>query len=233
MSALLWFSAHSPKLPGHKSNSQQITPSIPDGANPDHYLRIRSPRRRAVANETAVTLRKNKRFAVLVELSYVKLDWVWEVPHAILFGVPRTGVQLMLRAVSMEKIMEFYSIWGWDQAWGQMYQSLPGYLPWAGSGQDQNDVRPSESIKQGEEAGCSQTMIQPCRILNGVASDGDSEGKALPEADSTGKWASVYRRDDEEIGCSEGSTFPCTRQEMVYAGNAHCAALAKLLQEAQ
>lgn len=211
-----------------------ITPDIPDGANTDHYIRIRSPRRRAVANEATVTLRKNKRFSALVELSYVRLDCVWEVPLAILMGVPRAGMQLMLRAVSMEKIMRFYSKWGWDRAWEQVYGSLPANIQRAGYCQAQNDAEPPGSIQRGEEAEYPQTTRQPGQILNDSASsrtmeqDRDAEGAAF-----AGSWDSAYRPDDEEEGRLLEGSSPCARQEMVYAGDAHCAALATLLREAQ
>ena len=226
------------------SNCQQITPHIPDGANPDHYIRIRSPRRRAVPNEITVTLRKNKRCSALVESSYVRLDWVWEVPFAILWEVPRTGMQLMLRAVSMEKIMGIYSKWGWDQAWARTYRSRPAYPQCGGYCQDQNDLGPPENVKQGGEVECRQMTKQPCQSLNGLASsgtvrkDGNAEAEALAGPDCTGTWYSAYRPDDEEHGHSDEGPSPCARQGivetgMVYAGDAHCAALAKLLQDAR
>ncbi|KAF6241197.1 hypothetical protein HO173_000991 [Letharia columbiana] len=216
-----------------------IAPNIPNGANPDHYFRIRSPRRRAVANEITVTLRKNKRFSALVELSYVRLDLVWEVPFAILLVVPRTGLQLMLRAVSMEKIMRFYSKWGWNQAWGQTYRPLPDCLQWAGYCHDQNTLGPPGNVKQGGEAEYPEMTRQPCHVLNGLASSGtvehdrDFKDEALAGSDSTRSWGSAHRPDDEEDGYLDKEASPCARQEMIYAGNAHCAALAKLLREAQ
>lgn len=238
MSALPW-SVTLPQAPWPRSNSQQITPNIPNGANPGHYIQIRSPRRRTVANEVTVTLRKNKRFSALVELSYVWLDCVWEVPFAILLVVPRTGMQLMLRAVSMEKLMMVYSKWGWAQAWGQTYRSLPKYLQGARCYHDQNDLGPPESTKQGGEAEYPRMTRQPCQILNGLASsgivrqDGDAEYEALAGSGSSGSWDSAYRPDDEENGHLEEGASPCARQDMVYAGDAHCAALARLLQEAR
>ena len=228
-----------PKHPVQHSNRPQITPHTPHGANPDHCIRIRSPRRRAVPNEITATLRKNKRFSVLVESSYVRLDWVWEVPFAILLEVPRTGMQLMLRAASMEKIMRVYSMWGWDRAWGRTYWSRPASLQWGGHGQDRNVVGPPISIKQGGEVEHSQMTRWPCQGLNGSISsgtlrkDGDAEAEALADSESSGRWDSAYRPDDEEHGRLEEWHSPCARQEMVYAGDAHCEALAKLLQDAQ
>lgn len=153
----------------------------------------------------------------------MKLDSVWEVPLAILREVPRTGMQLMLRPVAMEKIMRFYSKWGWDQAWGQTYQSLPQCLQWSACCQDQNESGSPESIKPCGQAEYPPMTRQPCRTMNRLSSsgtveqDGDTEGETLAESDSTGSWDSAYKLDDE----------------MVYAGDAHCAALAKLLREAQ
>lgn len=200
---------------------------MPDGANPDHYVRIRAPRRRAVASESTVTLRKNKTFSALVEDSYVRLDWVWEVPFAILLDVPRVGMQLMFRAVSMEKLMSFYARWGWDQAWGQTYRSRPECLQRAEYCHNQQNSEPPESIWQGGVAECPQLTPRPCQAVNGLASsripeqDGDAKGKALRGSD-----------DGEDRHLEEG-TSPCARHEMVYAGNAHCTALAKLLREAR
>ena len=217
MLASLW-SVPIPQTPWPHPNGQQITSDIPDGANPDHYLRIESPRRRAVANDITVTLRKNKRFSALVELSYVRLDCVWEVLFAILSVVLRKGMQLMLRAVSMEKIMRFYSKWGWDQAWAGTYRSLTEYHQWAEY--------------------CQSTR-QPGQILNDLASSGtmeqigDAEDKPTARSDGAGSWDSTYRPDEEEDGHSEEGASTHPWQEMVYAGHAHCAALAKLLQEAQ
>ena len=203
-------------------------------------MRIRAPRRRAVANESTVTLRKNKTFSALVEHSYVRLDWVWEVPFAILLAVPRAGMQLMLRAVSMEKIMSFYSsLWGLDQAQGQTYESRLEGPQWAGYCRDQNYIGPRESIEQGGEAGYPQITPQPCRTVGGLASsaimeqDQDARDEALAGSDSTRSWDSAYRPDDGEVRRSEEGIPPCTRQKMVYAGDAHCAMLAKLLQEAR
>lgn len=146
-------------------------------------------------------------------------------------------MQLMLRAVSMEKIMRFYSKWGWDQAWGQTYRSLPEYLLWAGYYQDQNTLEPSETIEQGGGAEYPQMTRQPCQILNSSRSSGtvEQDGNAgdEPGSDCTGSWDSAARPDDEENERSEEESSPCAPQEMVYAGEAHCAALAKLLQEAQ
>ncbi|CAD6571736.1 MAG: hypothetical protein ASARMPREDX12_004672 [Alectoria sarmentosa] len=219
---------------GYVSIAMHIIPDIPEGVNPDYYCRIRSPRRRLVANEIAVTLRKNKRFAALVESSYIRLDWVWEVPFAILLVVPRTGMQLMLRAVSMEKIMRFYSQWGLDEAWGQTYRSLPESFQWAGCCQDRNDSGPPENLKEGGESGYTQWMRQPIQVLDGLASSGSVEQvKDAAVAGSDKSWDSTYKPDDEEERYSKELTSPCARQEMVYAGDAHCAALAKLLQEVQ
>lgn len=186
-----------------------------------------------------VTLRKNKRFSALVESSYVRLDWVWEVPFAILWEVPRTGMQLMLRGASMEKIMRIYSMWGWDQAWGGTYRSRPASRQRGGHCQDQNGLWHPESIKQGEEVDRPQMTERPCQSLNGLASSGtvgkigDAAAEALAGSDSTGSWDSTYRPNDEEHGRLEERPSPSARQEMVYAGDAHCEALAKLLQQAQ
>lgn len=235
MSASPW-SVSLPYNPSPSPNVQHIIPDIAEGVNPDYYFRIRSPRRRPVANEIAVTLRKNKRFAALVELSYIRLDWVWEVPFAILLVVPRTGMQLMLRAVSMEKIMRFYSQWGLDEAWGQTYRSFPESFQWAGCCQDRNDSGPPGNIKEGGESGYTQWMRQPIQVLDGLASlgsveqDGDVKDAAIAGSVS---WDSTYKPDDEDERYSKKGTSPCARQEMVYAGDAHCAALAKLLQEVQ
>lgn len=164
---------------------------------------------------------------------------MWEVPFAVLLVVPRTGMQLMLRSVSMAKIMTFYSGWGWDQAWAQTYRSLPEYLTWVGSCQDQNDLGHPESIKQGGEAEYPQLPRHPCQILNGSASpgtveqDGDAGDGASAGSYSTGSWDSAYRSDVEEDGHSEEGASPCAQQDMVYAGDARCAALARLFQEAQ
>ena len=200
-------------------------------------MRIRAPRRRAVADESTVTLRKNKTFSALVEHSYVRLDSVWEVPLAILLQIPQVGMQLMLRAVSMEKIMSFYSRWGWDQAWGQTYSSRPEVLQWAGSSYDQNSMGPPERIEQSdEEAGDPQTTPQPCQLVMGLASsrtaqqDGDAKHDA-PVSNSAGSVDSAHRPNDGEDEHWEGN--PCAQREMIYAGDAHCAALAKLLREAR
>lgn len=242
MSALLWTVPLPQNYPTQHPNRPQITPHIPDGANPNHCIRIRSPRRRAVPNETTVTLRKNKRFSVLVEASYVRLDRVWEVPFAILLEMPRRGMQLMLRAASMEKIMRFYSMWGWDQAWGRTYRSRPASLQRGGRSQDRNGLGPPESIKQGGEVEHPHMTRRPCQGLNGLASlassgalrkDGDAEAEVLAKSESTGRWDLACRPDGEEHGRLEEWYSPCARQEMVYAGVAHCQALAKLLQEAR
>ena len=238
MSALPW-SVTLPQAPMLHFNSQQITPKIPDGANQNHYVQIRSPSRRTVAHEATVTLRKNKRFSPLVEQSYVRLDLVCFVPFAILLAMPRTGMQLMLRAVSMEKIMEFYSKWGWDQAWGQAYGSLPEHLQSLACHHDQNDSGAPESTKQGGNAGCPQVPRQTCQILNSLASSdtvkhhGDAQYKALAGSDSTESGNSANRPDDQEDAQSEEGPSDCARKDMVYAGDAHCAVLARLLQEAQ
>ena len=186
-----------------------------------------------------MTLRKNKRFSPLVEQSYVRLDLVWEVPFAILLAMPRTGMQLMLRAVSMEKIMGFYSKWGWDQARGQTYGSLPEHLQSLACHHDQNDLGAPESTKQGGEAGCPQVTRQSCQVLNDLVSsdtvkqDGEAEYEALAGSDSTESWNSANRPDDQEDAQSEEGPSDCARKDMVYAGDAHCAVLARLLQEAQ
>lgn len=199
-------------------------------------MRIRAPRRRAVASEGTVTLRKNKPFSPLVEHSYVRLDWVWEVPFAILLNVPQVGLQLMLREVSMEKIKSFYSEWGWDQAWGQTYGSRPEGLQLAGSSYDQSSMGPPEYIRQSGQVGDPQTTPQQCRLLNGLVSsrtvqqDGDAKDDA-PVSDSAERLDLAPRPDDEEHGHLEKT--PSTQGEMVYAGDAHCAALAKLLREAR
>ena len=188
-------------------------------------MRIRAPRRRAAVSERTVTLRKNKTFSALVEHSYVRLDWVWEVPFAILLNVPQVGLQLMLRAVSMEKIMSFYSQWGWDQAWGQTYSSYD----------QSNKMGPPEYTSQ-SGAVDPQATQQPCRLMDGLASsrtvqqDGDAEHDA-PVSDRAERLESAHRPDDGEHKHLEET--PCAQGEMVYAGDAHCAALAKLLREAQ
>ena len=179
-------------------------------------------------------LRKNKAFSALVEHSYVRLDWVWEVPLAILLDVPRVKMQLMLRAVSMEKIMSFYSKWGWDQAWGQTYRSRPEGLQCAGYPCDRSEIGSPECIRQSGEAGDPQIMSQPCRLANGLASsrtvqqDGDAKHDA-PASESAGSLDSAHRPHDGEDGPLEET--PCAQREMSYAGDAHCAALAKLLRE--
>ena len=224
MSASYW-SVPLPRIPWPHSNSQQVSPNVPDEANQENHLRIKAPRRSVIASESTVTLRKNKTFSALVENSYVRLDWVWEVPFAILSAVPKSGMQLMLRAASMEKIMSFYSEWGWEQAWGQTYLSPPEYLQGARCYDDQNAL--------GGAAGCS-----PMTVLDGLASSwvveqkGDAKHRPLGESDSPGSWDSANRGEGEEDRSSEEGTLS-GRQEMVYAGKAHCAALAKLLQEAQ
>lgn len=195
-------------------------------------MRIRAPRRRAAASESTVTLRKNKTFCGIVEDSYVRLDWIWEVPFAILLNVPQMGMQLMLRANSIEKIMKFYYNLGWDQAWGQTYWSRPESLP--GCSYDQSNMGPPECIRQSAED--PQTTQQPCRPVNGLSSPrtvpqiGDATHDA-PLSDSAEKLDSAHRPDDGEHGHLEES--PCAQQEMFYAGDAHCAALAKLLREAR
>lgn len=206
------------KAKAPRSNSQQITPTIPEGANPDHYILIQAPRRRVIINESTVTLRKNKTYCALVEGSYVKLDWVWEVPLAILSVVPRAGMQLMLRAVSMEKIMGFYSGWGWDQAWGQRYRSRP---------------EPLHGIRQGGEAAYLELKRHSCKPSNGLASPGLVEqDEGLAEPNSIGSWDLACGPDSGKDGHLEPET-PRARQEMVYAGEAHCALLARLLRECQ
>ena len=186
-----------------------------------------------------MTLRKNKRFSPLVEHLYVRLDLVWEVPFAILLAMPRTGMQLMLRAVSMEKIMGFYSKWGGDQAWGETYGSLPDHLQSLACHHNQNDISAPKSTKQGGEAGCPRVRRQSCQILNNFVSsgtvkqDGEAEYDALAGSDSTESWNSANRPDDQEDAQAEEGPSGCARKDMVYAGDAHCAVLAQLLQEAQ
>ena len=226
----------SSRHPGRILTVQQITPDIPDGANPDYYMRIRAPRRRAAASEGTVTLRKNKTFSALVEHSYVRLDWVWQVPFAILLNVPQVGLQLMLRAVSMENIMSFYSRWGWDQAWGQTYWSRPEGPPWAGSSYDQSNMGPPEHIWRNGQAEDPQITQQPCRVLNGLVSSttGQQDGETKDDAPVSGsaeRLDSAPGPDDGEHGHLEETS--CAQGEMVYAGDAHCAALAKLLREAR
>lgn len=137
-------------------------------------------------------------------------------------------MQLMLRAVSMEKLMRFYSKWGWSQAGEQAHGSLPANVQWTGYCQAHSDSENSGSIQHGGEAEYSQTTNQHCQTLNDSASsqtmeqDGDAE-----DGDS------AYRSDDEEGGRLLESAPRCAGQEMVYAGDAHCAALATLLREAQ
>ena len=225
-----------PTTPGRVLTAGQIIPNIPHRANPDLYARIRSPRRRAAANEITVTLRKNKKFAALVELSYVRLDWVWEVPFAILLVVPSTGRQLMLRAVSMEKIARIYAQWGWHLTWGQSYPSRPERPQGVGYHQGQIELGRSEGIKQGGKHENPQPIRQSCPILNDSASSRTvarvrvAENEATIGPDSTGSCDLAYRTNHKESGCSQGEPSPCAGQEMVYAGDAHCAALAKLLQ---
>ena len=186
-----------------------------------------------------MTLRKNKRFSPLVEQSYVRLDLVCEVPFAILLAMPRTGMQLMLRAVSMEKIMGFYSKWGWDQAWGQTYGSLPEHLQSLACHHDENDFGVPESTKQGGEAGCPRVTRQSCQTLNNLVSSGTvkqgggAEYDALAGSDSTESWNSANSPDDQEDTQAEEGPSDCNRKDMVYAGDAHCAVLAQLLQGAQ
>ena len=197
-------------------------------------MRIRAPRRRAVVSESTVTLRKNKAFSALVEHSYVRLDWVWEVPFAILLNVPQVGMQLMLRAVSMEKIKNFYSNWGWDQAWGQTYRSGPACPQWAGYSYDQSNMGPPECIRQ--SGGDPQTTQQPCGLVNGLSSSRTvpqvgGATRDAPLSDGAEGLDSAHGPDDGEHGHLDDS--PCVQEEMVYAGDAHCAALAKLLREAR
>ena len=143
-------------------------------------------------------------------------------------------MQLMLRAISMEKIMSFYSNRGWDQAGGQMDRSPPEYLQWAGSSYDQGSMGRPESI--GQSSRDPQTTPQPCRPVMGLASsrtvqqDGAAKHDA-PVSNSAGSLDSAHRPDDGEDGHWDGN--PRAQREMVYAGDAHCAALAKLLREAQ
>ena len=142
----------------------------------------------------------------------------------------------MLRAVSMEKIMSFYSRWGWDQAWGRTYRSCPEGLQWPGSSYDESKVGPPECIRQSGQAEDSQTAQQPCRLLNGlvpsrnVQQDVDTK-QDVPVSDSAERLDSAHRLDDGERGHLEETL--CAQGEMVYAGDAHCAALAKLLREAR
>ena len=65
--------------------------------------------------------------------------------------------------------------------------------------------------------------------------DGDTEDEALVgRSGGTDSWTTAHRLDNDGDGHSkEKETRPCARQEMVYAGDAHCAALAKLLQDAR
>ena len=148
-------------------------------------------------------------------------------------------MQLMLRAVSMEKIMGFYSKWGWDQASGQTNGSLPDHLQFLACHHDQNDLGVPESVKQGGEAGCPRVTRQSCQILNNLVSsdtvkqDGEAEFDALAESDSTESWTSANRSDEQEDAQAQEGSSDCTRKDMVYAGDAHCAVLAQLLQGAQ
>lgn len=164
---------------------------------------------------------------------------MWEVPFAILSEVPRTGMQLMLRGASMEKIMKVYSMWGWDQAWGGTYESRLASLQHGGHCQDLNNLGASESTGQAGEVDDSRMTGRPCQNLNGLASlgsvssDGDSEAEAAASSDRTGGLDLAYKADNEEHGCAEERPSPCARQEMVYAGRAHCEALAKLLRNAR
>ena len=80
---------------------------------------------------------------------------------------------------------------------------------------------------------------QPCPTVNDIASSGiveqdqDSRIEAFAGSDSTRSWDLAYRPGEGENRHSKEGTPPCARQEMVYAGDAHCAMLAKLLQEAR
>ena len=158
---------------------------------------------------------------------------MWEVPFAILSVVPRVGMQLMLRAVSMEKIMSIYSKWGWDPAWGQTYQSRPECLQWAGYPYDQSNLGPLVYNTQNVEAGYPHLTPQPCQLLDDLASwkTVEKDGNAKYEALVTESLDSAHRLDDGEEGQS-GRT-PSSQRGMVYGGDAHCAALAKLLREAR
>ena len=148
-------------------------------------------------------------------------------------------MQLMLRAVSMEKIMGFYSKWGWDHAWGQSYGNLPDHLQSLACHHDQNDLGVPESIKQGGEAGCPRVTRQSCQILNNLVSSGTmklgggAEYEALAGSNCTESWNSANTPDDQEDAQSEEGPSDCARKDMVYAGDAHCAVLARLLQKAQ
>ena len=145
----------------------------------------------------------------------------------------------MLRAVSMEKIIGFYSKWGWDQAWGQTYGSLPDHLQSLAYYHDQNDLGVPESTKLGGDAGRPQVTRPTCQILNNLASsgtvkqDGEAEYEAFAGSDSTESWNSANRPDNQEGAQLQEGPSECARKDMVYAGVAHCAVLAQLLQEAQ
>ena len=80
---------------------------------------------------------------------------------------------------------------------------------------------------------------RPCQFVNGSASSGIVEQEkgpkyeALARSVNTGNDNGTYGPNEgRDSGLKEGTPH-CARQEMVYAGDAHCAALAKLLQEAR
>ena len=66
-----------------------------------------------------------------------------------------------------------------------------------------------------------------------VKLDGGAEYEALAGSDCTESWNSANTPGDQEDAQSEESPSGCARKDMVYAGDAHCAVLARLLQKAQ
>ena len=88
---------------------------------------------------------------------------------------------------------------------------------------------------QGGEAESFQTTTRACRGSDELASsgmvkrDGGAKDEAGAGSGGTGSWDSASKLEDE--GASRLDMICCARQEMVYAGDAHCAALARLLRE--
>ena len=139
-------------------------------------------------------------------------------------------MQLMLRAVSMERIMGFYSEWGWER-------TCPGSenIQWAELCHGGDAWGLLGSMGRGGGAENCQTTAEACRGLDELASlgMGDRDGGARDEggggSGGTGSCDSASKLEDEDDGRLERTCW--ARQEMVYAGDAHCAALAKLLRE--
>lgn len=93
-------------------HQSQITSHIPQDANPSHYMRIAQTEGPSSAEE--VKLRWNRHSAAIVDGLFVRLDWVWSVPLAILSPVPRegsSGLQLMLKFESLWRIHRWYADW--------------------------------------------------------------------------------------------------------------------------